>query len=79
MSAVARPGHAVYTGYMRYHGFNDVRGGGHFSARLTAPLCFAGALCMQYLNEKGIYVGAHLAAVADVNDKLFDAVGVSKE
>lgn len=79
MSAVARPGHADYTGYLRYHGFNDVRGGGHFSARLTAPLCFAGALCMQYLNEKGIYVGAHLAAVADVNDKLFDAVGVSKE
>ena len=79
MSTAARPGHSDYTGYLRYRGFNDVRGGGHFSARLTAPLCFAGALCLQYLEEKGIYIGAHLAAVADVEDKSFDAVEISKE
>ncbi|MDY2670125.1 MAG: chorismate synthase [Anaerovoracaceae bacterium] len=75
----ARPGHADYTGFVRYGGFNDVRGGGHFSARLTAPLVFAGGLCLQYLKQRGIYIGAHLASVAGVQDERFDDCNVSPE
>ena len=63
ISKLARPGHADYTGAIRYRGFNDVRGGGHFSGRLTAPLCFAGAVCAQILERRGIYVGAQVAAI----------------
>ena len=79
VAAVARPGHADYTGFVRYGGHNDVRGGGHFSARLTAPLVFAGGLCLQYLAQRGIYIGAHLASVADQKDASFDAVDLTVE
>ena len=63
LERLPRPGHADYTGAMRYRGFQDVRGGGHFSGRLTAPLCFAGAICGQILERRGIYTGAHIAAI----------------
>ncbi len=76
MKTIARPGHADYTGYVRYHGCNDVRGGGHFSGRLTAPLCFAGAVAKQFLRSKGIEVGAHIACVGSVQDTRFDPVGL---
>lgn len=78
VASIARPGHADYTGYVRYRGCNDVRGGGHFSARLTAPLVFAGGLCRQYLAERGIAIGAHLSAVADVDDAAYDPVDLSR-
>lgn len=73
---VPRPGHADYTGSVRYEGYNDPRGGGHFSGRLTAPLVFAGALCSQYLAQKGITVGGHIAAIHGVLDTPFDPVAV---
>ncbi len=79
VAAIARPGHADYTGFVRYEGHNDIRGGGHFSARLTAPLVFAGGLCLQYLAERGIFIGAHLASVANQKDKLFQTTNLSKE
>ncbi|MCR4601169.1 MAG: chorismate synthase [Clostridia bacterium] len=79
VAAVARPGHADYTGFVRYGGHNDVRGGGHFSARLTAPLTFAGGLALQYLASRGIFVGAHLRRVACVDDAAFDPVNLSRE
>lgn len=79
LAKLPRPGHADYTGAMRYQGFNDVRGGGHFSGRLTAPLCFAGAVCGQILERRGIYTGAHIAAIHGVQDDAFSRTRVSKE
>lgn len=75
----ARPGHADYTGAIRYKGFNDVRGGGHFSGRLTAPLCFAGAVCGQILERRGIYTGAHVAEIHGIKDKKFDSINITRE
>ena len=69
-----RPSHADYTARMRYGDGIDLRGGGHFSARLTAPLCVMGGICMQWLEEKGIRIGTHLAQVGEVVDTPFDAV-----
>ena len=74
-----RPGHADYAGKIKYEGYNDPRGGGHFSGRITAPLVFAGSIARQMLEAKGIVIGAHIAAAADVWDDALDPVGVSKE
>lgn len=74
---VMRPGHADYSGKVKYNGFNDYRGGGHFSGRLTAPLVFMGAVAKQILAQRGIYVGAHIAAVAGVKDTPFNPLGES--
>lgn len=79
VSKLARPGHADYTGNIRYKGYNDVRGGGHFSGRLTAPLCFAGAVCGQILERRGIYIGAHVLQIHETKDIPFDMVNVSRE
>ncbi len=65
---LARPGHADYPAHVRYGGFQDYRGGGHFSGRLTAPLVFAGGVAKQLLAQKGVYVGAHISCVYGVND-----------
>lgn len=67
-----RPGHADYTAQIKYGGFQDAAGGGHFSGRLTAPLCIAGGLCKQWLEEMGIRIGAHLQAIGAVEDAGFD-------
>ena len=67
-----RPGHADYTAQIKYGGFQDYRGGGHFSGRLTAPLCIAGSLCKQWLEEMGIHVGAHILAIGELGDQYFD-------
>jgi len=76
---IPRPGHADYTAYIKTGGANDIRGGGHFSARLTAPLVFAGALCAQLLEEKEIYIGAHIRSVGSVEDRPFDPVNTTPE
>ena len=73
-----RPGHADYTGYVRCGGFSDIRGGGHFSGRLTAPLVFAGAVCRQILQQQGIEIAAHIARIASVSDDLFPPVEIPK-
>ncbi|MDR3644419.1 MAG: chorismate synthase [Clostridia bacterium] len=73
---VPRPGHADYTAYMRTGGFNDYRGGGHFSGRLTAPMVFAGSVCRQILSRRGVEIGAHLLSVAGVSDASFDAAHI---
>lgn len=73
-----RPGHADYAGNRRYGGFNDYRGGGHFSGRITAPLVFAGALAKQLLEEKGIKIGAHISSVGKVKDDSFNRINISE-
>lgn len=74
-----RPGHADYTAWVKYGGHNDVRGGGHFSGRLTAPLVFAGAVARQILNRRGITVGSHVASVGGEGDTPFDPVELSPQ
>ena len=74
-----RPGHADYPGFVKYKGFNDYRGGGHFSGRITAPLVFAGAICKQILESKGIKIGAHVKSIGKVNDKSFFDVNLTNE
>lgn len=74
-----RPGHSDYTAYLRYNGFNDVRGGGHFSGRLTANLVFAGAVIRQILKRKGIEIAAHIYSIGDVCDEPFNPTGIPQE
>lgn len=69
---IPRPGHADFTAQMRYHGAQDVAGGGHFSGRLTAPLCIAGGICLQLLRTQGIDVLAHIAAIGAETDRPYD-------
>jgi len=64
-----RPGHADYTAQIKYRGYQDAAGGGHFSGRLTAPLCIAGGLCKQWLEAKGIRIGAHISVIAGIADE----------
>ena len=71
---LARPGHADLTGFVRYQGCNDYRGGGHFSGRLTAPLVAAGAVAKLILREKGAQSAAHIASIGTVQDALIDPV-----
>ncbi|MBQ4347526.1 MAG: chorismate synthase, partial [Firmicutes bacterium] len=74
-----RPGHADFTGALRYLGANDPGGGGHFSGRLTAPLCIAGGICKQILEKRGIFIGAHIAEIAGIADDPFDLVKTSEK
>lgn len=74
-----RPGHADLTAQARWHGEQDVAGGGHFSGRLTAPLCAAGGVALQILERKGIFVGAHVACIAGIRDVPFDPVHVGAD
>lgn len=74
-----RPGHADLTAQIKYGGFQDAAGGGHFSGRLTAPLCIAGGLCKQWLEGMGIQVFAHIAAVAVISDTPFDPLAPDKD
>ena len=67
-SAVPRPGHADYTANVKYFGFQDYAGGGHFSGRLTAPLCIAGGICLQILHRRGIDVISRIRSIGDVED-----------
>ncbi len=69
---IPRPGHADFAAQMKYGGYQDVAGGGHFSGRLTAPLCIAGGLCLQWLAQQGIQIRAHLASVSHIQDETPD-------
>lgn len=71
-----RPGHSDYAAFVKYNGANDIRGGGHFSGRITAPIVFAGAVCRQILEQKGIKIAAHIASIGNVNDERFNPVEI---
>lgn len=79
LKTLPRPSHSDFAAYVKHNGFNDIRGGGNFSGRMTAPLCFAGAVAMQILEEKGIRVGAHIEKIAGVKDSRFDPVSVNSD
>ena len=68
---IARPSHADYTADVKYHGFEDLRGGGHFSGRVTAGIVAAGAVCIKALEAKGIKVATHILECAGVRDAAF--------
>ena len=71
MATVARPSHADYTAQCKYHGYQDARGGGHFSGRITAALVAAGAICKCALEQKGIFIGTHVKKCAGISDREF--------
>lgn len=79
LMTVPRPSHSDYPAYIKYDGNNDIRGGGHFSGRLTAPLVFAGAVAKQILENKGITIGAHIKRIGSVTDIAVDMNDVSAE
>ncbi|MBE7086991.1 MAG: chorismate synthase [Clostridiales bacterium] len=74
IEVMPRPSHSDFTSLIKYGLSRDVRGGGQFSGRLTAPLCIAGALCKKYLEEKGVFITAHLRSVGGIEDKSYDPV-----
>lgn len=73
-SSVARPGHADYTAFCKYHGYQDSRGGGHFSGRITAALVAAGAIVQSALEKKGIFIGTHIKRCAAIDDADFSNI-----
>lgn len=74
-----RPSHADYPARIKYKGFDDYRGGGHFSGRITAPLVFTGAVAQQFLAKKGIVIGSHIASINNIEDIDFDAMNIQKD
>lgn len=74
-----RPGHSDYAAFIKYNGANDIKGGGHFSGRITAPIVFAGAICRQILEQKGIKIAAHIASIGNVDDVSFNPVEIEDE
>lgn len=67
-----RPGHADFTAWMKYGTDFDMSGGGPFSGRMTAPMCIAGGMCKQWLEQMNIRIGAHIAWILDIDDNRFD-------
>jgi len=74
---IPRPSHADYSAHIKYGGFHDVSGGGHFSGRLTAPLCAAGGICLQILRGLGVDVCAHILRIGGISDDFFDPVNIT--
>lgn len=79
ISDLMRPGHSDYTSFVKYKGFADIKGGGHLSGRLTAPLVFAGGICEQILSRRNIYCFAHINSIGDIFDLSYDNVNPNIE
>ncbi len=78
LKGIPRPGHADFAAYSKYGIDYNMEGGGEFSGRLTAPLCIAGGICKQILEEKGIYIGAHISSIVNIEDDRFSPTAVNK-
>lgn len=78
-SFIPRPSHADFTARMKYGESIDLRGGGHFSGRLTAPLCIVGGICLQYLRSLGIEIKAHIYSIGGIKDIPFDLANISEK
>lgn len=78
LKGIPRPGHGDYSGHIKYKGFQDYRGGGHFSGRLTAPLVFAGAVAKQLLQPLHIRIAAHIAGIGKIKDTPFAEVELTE-
>ncbi|MEG0924315.1 MAG: chorismate synthase [Anaerovoracaceae bacterium] len=76
---IPRPSHADFAAHIKYKGFEDVSGGGHFSGRLTAPLCIAGGICKQLLLEKGIEIGAHIKEIGGTTVDVYEKISETKK
>lgn len=76
---IPRPSHADFSAHIKYKGFEDVSGGGHFSGRLTAPLCIAGGICKQLLLEKGIEIGAHIKEIGGTTVDVYEKISETKK
>lgn len=76
---IPRPSHSDYAAYIKYKGHNDIRGGGHFSGRLTAPLVAAGSICRQILQRRGITIGGHVLQILNIKDTPFDPIDISEK
>jgi len=79
ITEIPRPSHADYTAHIKYGGYQDVAGGGHFSGRLTAPLCAAGGICLQILGDIGVDICAHILSIGGVRDVAFNPLGATAE
>ena len=79
LADVPRPSHSDYAAYAKYGASHDIRGGGSFSGRMTAPLCIAGGIFLQFLKQKGIFIAAHIEQIGCIKDTAFDPVNVSKK
>lgn len=73
---IPRPSHADYNAFIKYGGFADYLGGGHFSGRMTLPLCFAGAICMQILERRGVNIYAHILSIGGVLDREYNPIEI---
>ncbi len=76
---IPRPSHADYPARVKFGDEVDLRGGGKYSGRLTAPLCIAGAFCLRYLADRGIEIGAHISAVGSVTDRPYDRLQITPD
>ena len=76
---IPRPGHADYTAHIKYGGFQDISGGGHFSGRLTAAMCIAGGICIQLLEKRGITIGAYIESIGESAAKPIDIVSIDEK
>ena len=75
---VPRPSHADYPAFIKHHGMEDYAGGGHFSARMTAPMCACGGILLQLLARRNIFIGGHIAQIFDIQDDRWDGLNISK-